>query len=241
MKSNEAKVYWEHAGEISYAEAIYLHSDIEKHISTRLWQEGIKIGDQLGLNKQSNVLDLGCGDGTFANLILSKHFGSVDGFDLSQAGIKRARELATGLHTRFECCDITKIDYTALPQYEAVYLWGILHHVKDAVPGILSKLHHVTKRIVVLEPNGNNIARKLLEYLPSYKAAGEESFRTKQLESIFKQAGYSVMIWKRLNLFPNRTPKLLFHALRHVEPLIERTPLLRALCTANMWGFIADD
>lgn len=239
MKYNEAKAYWERAGEVSYATAMFSHSKVEKHINNRLWQVGIDIGKQLGLNDQSHVLDLGCGDGTLANIVLSKHFRAVDGFDLSIAGINRARELAPHSNIRFETCDITKMDYSTLPKYDGAYLWGILHHVKDATPTILENLRNATKRVVILEPNGNHIMRKLLERTATYKAAGEDSFRTSQMEKIFKNAGYHPVIRKRLNLFPNFTPKYVFDLLKYFEPLVENTPILRALCTVNMWGFEA--
>ncbi|MDR3491431.1 MAG: class I SAM-dependent methyltransferase [Gammaproteobacteria bacterium] len=239
MKYNEAKSYWERAGEVSYAAAMFAHSDIEKHINNRLWQVGIDIGKQLGLNNQSRVLDLGCGDGTLANIVLSKHFKTIDGFDLSAAGIKRAQQLAPHKNMRFTTCDITKMDYSSLPKYDGAYLWGILHHVKDATPSILQNLRSTTKKIVVLEPNGNNILRKILERTSAYKTAGEDSFKTKQMEEIFKQAGFRPVVWHRLNLFPNFTPKVVFQLLKHFEPVVEHTPILRALCTVNMWGYEA--
>jgi cyclopropane fatty-acyl-phospholipid synthase-like methyltransferase len=241
MKNIKPEAYWEHAGEISYASAMFSHSDVAKHVNNRLWQFGIDVGKTLGLNEQSHIIDLGCGDGVLANLVLSKYFYSVDGFDLSVSAIKRAQKMAANTRLHFEACDITHLDFSKLPQYDCAYLWGILHHVKNATPQILNGLRKVTKRIVILEPNGNHILRKCLEKTATYKAAGEDSFRTKELERIFQQAGYRVAVWKRLNLFPNFMPKWLFQILKPVEPLIENMPILRALCTVNLWGFIADE
>lgn len=241
MKYHDGEAYWERAGEVSYASAMFAHSEVEKHVNNRLWQVGVDIGKKLGLNHQSRVLDLGCGDGTLANVVLSKHFQAIDGFDLSTAGIKRARELAAHANMHFDTCDITKMDYSTLPQYDGAYLWGILHHVKEATPAILKNLRTATKRVVILEPNGNNIVRKILERTATYKAAGEDSFRTRELEHIFHQAGFRPAIWRRLNLFPNFTPKALFQLLKPLEPLVEKTPILRACCTVNMWGFVANE
>lgn len=239
MKYTEAEAYWDKAGDVSYATAMFADSAVEKHVNQRLWQVGVEIGRQLGLNEQSHVLDLGCGDGALSNLVLSKHYHAVDGYDLSVPAIKRATNLAAHERMRFTACDITNMDYSRLPNYDGAYLWGILHHVKDATPHILKQLRQVTKNIVILEPNGNNLMRKLLERTATYKAAGEDSFRTTELERIFKQAGYYPVVWKRLNLFPNFTPKFLFNMLKNIEPFIEKTPVLRGLCTVNMWGFTA--
>ena len=241
MQNREPEAYWEHAGEVSYAEKMFASSEVEQHVNRRLWQVGIDIGKQLGLNQQSHVLDLGCGDGALANMLLAKHYRAIDGFDLAAAAIKRAQALAPHANMRFKACDITKMDYSKLPQYDGAFLWGILHHVKSATPSILKGLRTVPKRIVILEPNGNNLIRKMLERTATYKAAGEDSFKTDQMEQIFKDAGYRPLVWKRLNLFPNFTPTLLFKLLKPLEPIIENTPVLRALCTVNMWGFIADE
>jgi cyclopropane fatty-acyl-phospholipid synthase-like methyltransferase len=241
VKYTEAESYWDNAGEVSYASAMFASSEVEKHVNRRLWQIGIDMGKQLGLNANSHVLDLGCGDGALANIVLSKHFHRIDGFDLSVPAIKRANELAANERMHFEACDITKMDFSKLPQYDGAYLWGILHHIKDATPHILKNLRTVTKRIVILEPNGNNLVRKILERTETYKAAGEDSFRTREMEQIFKQAGFRPVVWRRVNLFPNFTPKTLFQIFKFIEPIVEHTPILRALCTVNMWGFEADE
>lgn len=235
----QPETYWHNAGEVSYAEAMFKHSEIEQHVNRRLWQVGIEIGRELGMTAQSHILDLGCGDGALANILLSKNYRAVDGFDLSPGGIERARKLAANENMRFEEADIIKMDYSKLPHYDGAFLWGILHHVKSATPTVLKNLRGVTDRIVILEPNGNNIVRKLLERTADYKAAGEESFRTDEMERLFLEAGYRPKVWKRLNLFPNFTPLWLFRLLKPIEPFVENTPLLRALCTVNMWGFEA--
>lgn len=234
------EVYWEKAGAVGYGEAMFVAAAVEQHVNRRLWDIAVTIGEQLGLNASSHVLDLGCGDGAFANAVLARHFRAVDGFDLSEAGIRRARANAGGLLMRFEACDITCLDFGRLPRYDGAFLIGILHHVKHATPTIIRSLRDVAPRVVVLEPNGNNLLRKLLEFTPSYRAAGEESFRTRALERRFVDAGFKTVVWRRLNLFPNFTPRWLFQLLRPVEPFIETAPGLRALCTVNLYGFIAD-
>ncbi len=241
VSQNEPEAYWDHAGEVSYAEKMFASSTVERYVNRRLWQKGIEIGQQMGLTKDSHILDLGCGDGALANMLLAKHYRAIDGFDLAPAAIKRAQSQAANANMRFTACDITKMDYAALPQYDGAYLWGILHHVKSATPSILEGLRKVTKRIVILEPNGNNVMRKLLEHTASYKAAGEDSFRTKEMEKLFANAGFRVATWKRLNLFPNFTPTAIFNILKPFEPFIEKTPVLRALCTVNLWGFVANE
>ncbi len=238
-KYTKAEAFWDKAGDVGYAGAMFASSFVERHVNQRLWELGVDIGRQLGFNADSRILDLGCGDGALANLLLSKYYRRIDGFDLSIPAIARANKLAAHAGMHFEACDITQLDFERLPQYDGAYLWGILHHVKEATLSILHGLAKVTKKIVILEPNGNHVFRKLLEKTAPYKAMGEESFRTREMEKLFKDAGFYPVVWKRLNLFPNFTPEFVYKLLKPLEPFIEQTPVLRALCTDNLWGFQA--
>jgi 2-polyprenyl-3-methyl-5-hydroxy-6-metoxy-1,4-benzoquinol methylase len=234
-----AAKYWERAGELGYAEAMFASEELAHHVSRRLWNIAIDIGKKLGLGNDARVLDLGCGDGAFANVALARHFATVDGLDMSQAGIRRAQAQAFKEQMHFEECDITQIDFSKLPHYDGVFLIGILHHVKKASPTIVQGLRTITNKVIVLEPNGSHFVRKLAELTPTYRAAGEDSFRTREMEEIFVESGFHKVIWQRRNLFPNFTPQALFRTLLPFERFFESTPILRALCTVNMWGFAA--
>jgi hypothetical protein len=129
--------------------------------------------------------------------------------------------------------------FRRVARYDGAFLIGILHHVKTATPGLIGALRRLTGRVVVLEPNGDHLLRRLLELTPSYRAAGEDSFGTTQLRTLFEAAGFRCVVWRRLNLFPNFTPRPMFRLLRRFEPAIEALPGLRALCTVNMYGFEA--
>jgi hypothetical protein len=93
-----------------------------------------------------------------------------------------------------------------------------------------------TDKMIVLEPNGNHLLRKALEYTPSYRDAGEDSFRAKDLMAIFAAAGWRTVVWRRLNLFPNFTPGVIYRWLAPLEPYVEANSLLKALCTVDMYG-----
>jgi SAM-dependent methyltransferase len=227
--------YWERAGEAGYGAAMYRCGEVERHIRGRCWQAALDIADALGVPRDAHVLDLGCGDGAFANAMLSR-YRAVDGLDLAEAAIRRAAAEAAGAHVRFRAVDLTALDYASLPRYGAAFLMGILHHVKAATPAILASLATRTERVIVLEPNGDHLLRKLLELTPSYRAAGEDSFRTAQLQDLFAAAGYRAEVHRRMNLCPNFTPRFLYRMLAPLEPRIEAS--LDALCTVNMFGFV---
>jgi Cyclopropane fatty acid synthase and related methyltransferases len=228
--------YWERAGAAGYGEAMYRCSEVERHIRGRCWQAALDIADTLGVPADAHVLDLGCGDGAFANAMLAR-YRAVDGLDLAQAAIRRADEEAAGPHLKFRAVDLTALDYATLPRYGAAFLMGILHHVKAATPAILEGLATCTERIVVLEPNGDHLLRKLLELTPAYRAAGEDSFRTGELVDLLAAAGFRAQVQRRMNLCPNFTPRFLYRLLAPLEPRIEASAVLNALCTVNMFGF----
>src|SRR6185369_17772412 len=121
-------------------------------------------------------------------------YNAIDGYDLAPAAIARANAAAPGTHLKFVSADLVTLNYDALPHYDGVFLIGILHHIKAATPDVLRSLTKVTDKIVVLEPNGNNIVRKLLELTPSYRSAGEDSFRTQEMIDIFSDTVWRVMV-----------------------------------------------
>lgn len=229
--------YWERAGEVGYDRAMYASACIEINVRQRLWGVAVDIARDLGVPSSGRVLDLGCGDGAFTLGFLAPNFGSVDGYDKAAAAIKRASQASAYPHLKFIQADLVQMDYDTLPRYDAVFMIGFLHHVKAATPDIVSKVAKITDRVIVLEPNGNNLVRKALEFTPTYRSAGEDSFRTNEMKRIFEAAGFKTARHRRMNLFPNFTPTVLYNLLSPIEPAIERSNWLNALCTVNLFGF----
>ena len=105
------KAYWEEAGARGSDRQMFASTVVERHINQRLWDVAVEIGLHLGMSQQSDVLDLGCGDGSFANTVLARRFRAVDGFDFTEAAIRHAEANATRPNTRITACDITQLDY----------------------------------------------------------------------------------------------------------------------------------
>jgi SAM-dependent methyltransferase len=233
------EAYWDRAGEVSYAQAMFTSGLVEEHVNRRLWAVAVEIADALGVPRNGRVLDLGCGDGAFANHALAARYREIVGYDLAPAAIERAKARAPGPHLHFAAADLVTFDYGSLQHFDGAFLIGILHHVKADAPTIVAKLRALTQRVVVLEPNGDNLVRKLLEFTPSYRSAGEDSFHSKQVTEMFARAGFCQAVWRRLNLFPNFTPAAVYRLLAPLEPRIEASSFWNALCTVNMYGFTA--
>lgn len=231
---DRGRAYWEQAGSEGYGSRMYVSGSVEQHISGRMWRLLLEIAHAMGTPSSGAVLDMGCGDGTFANRVLASNYRAVHGVDFAEQSIARASKNAAGSST-FAVVDITKP--LALGRFDAVFLVGSLHHVKAAAPKIAKQLRDLTPRVIVLEPNGAHPLRKLLELTPAYRRAGEDSFTAGQIKRMFEEAGFMCADHRRVNLFPNLTPGSVFKALAGLEQIVERSPLLSHACTVNLFGF----
>lgn len=91
------------------------------------------------LEEESPVLDLGCGCGLPATLILSRRF-QVIGVDISPVQIERARKLVPD--ARFLCADMTAVDFPPGSFAAIVSLYAIIHiPLAEQLP-LLHRLSH---------------------------------------------------------------------------------------------------
>ena len=230
------QAYWEEAGRKGYAAQYFSAADVGAALQAREWDVAMTIAAALDIPSNARVLDIGCGDGAFSNRVLTSRYETVAGADFSSAGVERAQREAAP-NASFRTIDLSRDDVSELGPCGAAFLLGILHHVKRKAAAIAQSLADFAPLVVVVEPNGNHVMRKLLELTPSYRAAGEDSFRRSEVRRMFEAAGYRTIVDRRFNLFPNFTPRVAFRALRPLEPFIETAPILNALCTMNAYGF----
>jgi 2-polyprenyl-3-methyl-5-hydroxy-6-metoxy-1,4-benzoquinol methylase len=231
------KQYWEDAGKVGYHKTVFASEKVGDHATKRIWREAINIARYLGMNEHSSILELGCGDGKFAEEVLAEHFKKIDAIDFSEAAIERARQMTRTDKVKYYAKDIIHYEYDENDQFDGAFLMWILHHVKDYTPEVVARLARVCRNVVVVEPNGNNLIRKGLELLPSYKKAGERSFRIKELARIFEAAGYSVNAFRRIHFIPNLLPEIFFEPFKKLEAIIESNRILDRLCSTYIIGF----
>lgn len=199
------------------------------------------IAKDLGAKASDSVLDLGCGDGSFANTILAKQFRRVYGFDVSESGIARSKMNAKTNNVHFQVLDLSDLDFDRWSSlnYDCAFLIGILHHIKNIAPPIVSRMAKMVPRVVVIEPNGDHVVRKLLELTPGYRAAGEDSYSYTEMSNMFRQAGYELRFHKQFNLFPNKIPESVFRLLQPLEPYFEEHQWLSHFLATEGYGFTA--
>ncbi|MCL2546493.1 MAG: methyltransferase domain-containing protein [Oscillospiraceae bacterium] len=80
----------------------------------------------------SRILDVGCGEGR-NSIFLAEQGHTVDAFDLSEAGIAKAKAIAAdkGVVVNFTACDVG--DYVLGGDYDVILSHGVLHLPEKAV------------------------------------------------------------------------------------------------------------
>lgn len=180
----------------------------------------------------SSVLDLGCGDGAYTVEFAALGVRQVVGLDPAAVAIDAARTRAQVLGiadtVRFEVGNIYNLDKLLTSgQFDCIVIRGVLHHLPDPARA-LAGLSGFNGTVVVLEPNGNNPILKLLECFSRYHIEHEErSFRPGLICRWLNAAGLTVRSSRVLNLVPFFCPDPIAKALRGIEPVVERIPLLR--------------
>lgn len=69
--SDDQRPYWENAGREGYVKAMFASSSVGSHAMRRVWDTCLECADSMRIPGDARILELGCGDGTFANRILA--------------------------------------------------------------------------------------------------------------------------------------------------------------------------
>jgi SAM-dependent methyltransferase len=234
------KSFWEEAGKTGYGKAMFSNKFVEEHIMQRHWQAALDTAYQLGLNKDSKVLELGCGDGKFSESMLSGNFKKIDAFDMSESAINNARLNSKSANVSFFVRDATEFQCSGNDYWDGAFMMGFLHHVKEFAPVVVNRLSKVCPKIILVDPNGDNWIRKLLELLPGYRRAGENSFSLKELEHIFGANGYKLKKLQKMTVVPPFVPGFLFAPFKNIEEFVESNRFLSKLCCTYIIGFERD-
>lgn len=236
-KYDSQQHFWEHAGKEGYNNVIFSNSAVANHIVEKQNAAALSVAKSLGLDEKARVLELGCGDGEFAEYVLSPRFQHIDAFEQSASAVEQARLRSKGNNIQYHVADLTTHNFDHEGRWDGAFCIAFLHHVKSSVPSIVARLAKVAPKVVVLESNGDNIIRKGLELTPSYKSAGEDSFRLKRLLQIFAENHYHPVVLHRITFVPSICPESLFPFFRKIEEVVEASSFLNRLCSSYVIGF----
>jgi 2-polyprenyl-3-methyl-5-hydroxy-6-metoxy-1,4-benzoquinol methylase len=101
------------------------------------------------IKKDANVLDLGCGTGQFANMLIDNGIGYSYGVDFSETAIKMARNVNKG--NDFCVGDLRSTDFYQLKEHNTVICLEVLEHIEDDLT-ILKNIKKGTN-IIISVPN----------------------------------------------------------------------------------------
>jgi len=87
-----------------------------------------RLDEFLEIKKNDNIIELGCGDGGFANHFINSNYNYY-GVDVDVDRIKVAQEKIP--RAKFFASDILKFDLRTLPANSKIFCHGVLHHIKD--------------------------------------------------------------------------------------------------------------
>jgi 2-polyprenyl-3-methyl-5-hydroxy-6-metoxy-1,4-benzoquinol methylase len=173
------------------------------------------------------VIDIGCGDGTNTNEI-KKLFPDkqVTGFDPAAKAIDVAKKKYPYVIFFVEDAH----EYSLNPeeqQYDLAIMSSVLHHSANPEE-VIKTVSSYAKKILIIEPNGNNFVRKILEKTSSYYIEHEEvSFKPKTVKGWCEKAGYTINPIEHFGFIPLFFPETLSRIIWFFTPTLEKIPLIK--------------
>jgi SAM-dependent methyltransferase len=176
-----------------------------------------------------SVLDLGCGDGFYTARIWDiGRPRALVALDAAEAAVRVAVGKLGERPVRFLAADGHRLPFRD-NSFDVVLLQSILHH-DDAPADMVKEALRVASRMVVHEPNGNNLGLKAIERVSKYHIEhGEKSFTPRRVGRWVRAAGGRVVSRKFAGFVPMFCPDLLARLTKFLEPAVERLPLVNAL------------
>jgi 2-polyprenyl-3-methyl-5-hydroxy-6-metoxy-1,4-benzoquinol methylase len=96
------------------------------------WQKSLN-WINISQNKKCKVLDIGCGPGQFAEMLLDHGVESYRGFDFSNIAIDIAKKRIPKWNSNFQVSDIFTTDILDKEEYDVVCIFEVLEHINNDI------------------------------------------------------------------------------------------------------------
>ena len=191
------------------------------------------VKEHIDLTTVNTAFDVGCGDG-FATHYFSKDIERVEGGDISEFMLEN-NPIDRSL---LKVIDAENLD---LPDssYDLVYLWEVLHHLKDPALAV-QEMGRVSKQyVVIFEPNRANVLQFLFGLLNPEERGTLRSSKA-YLEGLARQADLEIIACHYCGKIPpNKTPKWLFDLVRRLPFKSTRATGISVAIVARKVGYSA--
>ena len=175
------------------------------------------------------VLDLGCGDGFYTARIWDMgRPRALVALDAAEAAVRVAASRLGERPVRFLAADGHRLPFRD-DTFDVVLLQSILHH-DDTPEHMVKEALRVASRMVVHEPNGNNLGLKVIERVSKYHIQHrEKSYTPRRVGQWVSAAGGAVVSCGFAGFVPMFCSDLLARLMKFLEPLVEHLPVVNAL------------
>lgn len=199
------------------------HAQLSSFLSNKRISE--EVNKLIGSTPVS-IMDAGCGDGTYTQEFFKRYpFADISGFDPASEAIAMAQANYPGIN--FFTANI--LDERELKAYssDVSVIRGVLHHVSEPVLAIRN-VAMISKKLIIVEPNGNNPILKIIEKLsPYHRKHEEQSFSSIKLKEWCEQNGLKVISLNYIGFIPFFFPAILSKIIYFFQPFLEKIYLLK--------------
>src|SRR4051794_3944604 len=176
-----------------------------------------------------SVLDLACGDGFYSFKLFDR--GSMTRL-VATDGAPNAVSVAAERRGK-RPVSLLVSDAHALPfpdnSFDVVLVQSVLHH-DDRPFHMIKEAFRVAPRVLIHEPNGNNLGLKVIEKVsPYHRDHGEKSYTSLQMKRWIREAGGRLAYQKFAGFVPMFCSDKLAKLMKFVEPAVESMPILDSL------------
>ena len=188
---------------------------------------------------KKNVIDIGCGDGTYTIEVYDRGNPSlIIANDIAESAVHIACDKSGQRNIRYQVNSAYELPF-ANKTFDIAVLRGVLHHLDDPRRAIKEALR-VAHTLWVIEPNGYNPGLKLLEKFSRYHIEHQEkSYSPASLDKWVESFGGYVSKRTWVGFVPMFCPAWMARSMKAMEPVVERTPLINRIACA-VYSFVAE-
>lgn len=195
------------------------------------------ICSKMTLNKDTRILEIGCGGGLISYFIAEKTNVEILATDISLSSIELARNTYKRSNLKFEVLDFNKPGDFQGKKFDYIVGNGILHHLYYNLDFALSTIHSLLKsngKLIFLEPNLINPYCYLIFSFPYFRKLtnldpDEMAFTRRFIKKKLEKTSFSNNTITYKDFLVPITPKFLIKPLIFMGDIVEKIPLLNRM------------